>query len=133
MSVEESINEIVSKYGAILVSGSAVIVITVFVMNSLKNFAVNLVNFLSVKMSNLGYNTFIYWEHQLYRVMEINFTKIKIGDENKILFIPIDVWLKSTKEYPIPGVEQFKESTWDGVNRRDHGERRSERRAEKQE
>jgi hypothetical protein len=125
MTVEEVISQIVSQYGSYLVSGSAIIIITIFVMNSLKDFAVNLVNYLSVKMSNLGYNTFIYWDHQLYRVMEINFTKIKIGDENRILFIPISVWLKAVKEYPIPGVEQFKESTWDGANRREHGERRS--------
>lgn len=133
MSLEETLSEIVTKYGPILVSGSAVIIITAFVMNALKNFAINLVNYITVKMSNLGYNTFIYWDHQLYRVMEINFTKIKIGDENKILFIPIDHWIKSVKEYPIPGVQQFKESAWDGVERRERGERRASKPSKEQE
>ena len=127
MPIEDALNEIITKYGTILVSGSAVIIITVFVMNALKNFAINLVNYITVKMSNLGYNTFIYWDHQLYRVMEINFTKIKIGDENRIIFIPIDHWIKSVKEYPIPGVQQFKESTWDGVERREQGDRRNKK------
>ncbi len=118
MALEETISTVINQYGGLLFSGASVIVITIFVMNSLKNFAVNLVTYMTVKMSNLGFNTMIYWNHGLYKVAEIKFTQIVIQDENKIIFIPIDLWMKSVKEYPIPGLNQFKEFMWDGIDRR---------------
>jgi len=118
MALEETISTVINQYGGLLFSGASVIVITIFVMNSLKNFAVNLVTYMTVKMSNLGFNTMIYWNHSLFKVAEIRFTQIVIQDENKIIFIPIDVWMKSAKEYPIPGLNQFKEFMWDGIDRR---------------
>ena len=118
MALEETISTVINQYGGLLFSGAVVVIVTVFVMNSLKDFAMNLVRYFSVKMSNLGFNTMIYWDHELYKVEEIKFTQIVIKDENKIIFIPIELWMKSAKEYPIPGLNQFKEFMWDGGERR---------------
>lgn len=118
MSLEQVISEIVNNYGSFIVSGVVIIILTIFIMDSLKNFAINLVNYVTVKMSNLGFNAMIYWNHQLYKVSEIKFTEIVITDEKTVIFIPIKLWLSSDKEYPIPGLNQFKEYMWDGIDRR---------------
>ena len=67
----------------------------------------------------------IYWEHNLWKVDEIKFTEIVIKDDSKIAFIPIDFWLRSPKLYPVPGIKQFNEALWDGIERREHPDRRS--------
>ena len=43
--------------------------------------------------------------------------------ERVMIFIPIDLWIKSVKEYPVPGLNQFKEYMWDGIDRRAKNEK----------
>jgi len=118
MTLDQIILEVVNNYGSYIVSAVVTIVLTISVMDSIKKFAINLVNHITVKMSNLGYNAMIYWNHKLYKVSDIKFTEIEITDEKTVIFIPIELWIKSVKEYPVPGLNQFKENMWDGVDRR---------------
>lgn len=118
MTIEQIISEIVNNYSTYIVSGVVTIILTISIYDSIKKFAINLVNYISVKMSNLGYNAMIYWNHNLYKVSEIKFTEIVITDEKVVIFIPIELWIKSVKEYPVPGLNQFEEYMWDGVERR---------------
>lgn len=124
MNIEQVIAEIINNYGSYIVSGVVIIVLTISIMDTIKKFAINLVNYISVKMSNLGYNAMIYWNHKLYKVSEIKFTEIVITDEKVVIFIPIELWIRSVKEYPVPGLNQFKDYMWDGIDRRKEEEKK---------
>jgi hypothetical protein len=128
MGFEETISEIIRGYGSSLWLGFVILVVTGIVTLSIKNLISNIVNYYATKMSDLGYGTMILWNGKLKRVVEIRFKHIKVVDDEEILFIPIESWLKSIQSFPQPRNDQFneekwREKPWDGKT-----ERRSNRR-----
>jgi hypothetical protein len=128
MGFEETISEIIRGYGSSLWLGFVVLIVTGIATLSIKNLISDIVNYYITRMSDLGYGAMILWNGKLKRVVEIKFKYIKVVDDEEILFIPIETWLKSIKSFPQPRNDQFneekwKEKPWDGRT-----ERRSDRR-----
>ncbi len=123
MGFEETISEIIRGYGSSLWLGFVILTVTGIVTLSIKNLISNIVNYYSTRMSDLGYGTMILWNGKLKRVVEIRFKHIKVVDDEEILFIPIEIWLKSIQSFPQPRNDQFdenkwKEKPWDGRTER---------------
>lgn len=128
MGFEETVSEIIKEYGSSLWLGFVILIVTGIAMLSIKNLISDIVNYYLTRISDLGYGAMILWNGKLKRVVEIKFKHIKVVDDEEILFIPIDAWLKSVQSFPQPRNDQFdenkwKEKPWDGRT-----ERRSDRR-----
>jgi len=112
MEIDAIIKEIISTYGVNIMLGVFSLFITGFFALWLKNLVSDVFNYLSTKMSDLGYGAMILWNGKLKRVVEIKFRRIKAVDDEEIIFIPIETWLKSVQSYPQARNDQFDERKW---------------------
>jgi hypothetical protein len=111
--MEQTIATIISQFGPQIWLAFVTFVVTGFVMIMLKNFVQDLVNYFKVRMSDLGYGAMVIWQGKLKRVAEIKFKKIKLIDDEEIVFVPIVSWLNSAQVYPQPRHDQFDEKRWE--------------------
>jgi len=112
MELESIIKEIVANYGVSIFVGFLSLFLTGFIALWIKNLISDVFNYYTTKMSDLGYGAMILWNGKLKRVVEIKFRKIKAIDDEEIIFIPIETWLKSVQSYPQPRNDQFDERKW---------------------
>ena len=126
--MEDTINKIIQDYGLSLFLSVISLIVSGIVILSIKNFIVNMVQYIQVRLSDLGYGAMVYWEGQLKRVEKISFKKIKLVDDSMITFVPIKTWQDSVQNFPQPRYDQFDEKKWetkpwDGHERRKRGSR----------
>ncbi len=100
--MEETINLIISEYSRQLWVGFISLVVTGFIMVSIKDFILDLIYYFSARMSDIGFGQKIFWKGELYNVREIKFKYLVIYDENKIIRIPLKKYLEGIKEFPNP-------------------------------
>ena len=120
---EDIIAQVIQTYGGQLWLGFVTLVITGFVLTLVKNFIQDLVNYFRAKMSDIGYGQLIYWDKQIYAVDRITFKSILVKDDERMIYIPIDKYLSSAREYPLSRYDDFDENKyhqkpWNGANDR---------------
>lgn len=109
MTPVEILQLILNQYGTTIWFSFVVFVITTLIISVVKDFIIDFINYIKVKMSNLGYGAVIIWEGKKKIVEEIKFEKIKVVDDDEIVFIPIKKWIESAQTYPQPTTRTFKE------------------------
>lgn len=110
--MEQTIAMIIEKYGSEIWLSFITLVVTGFIMINVKNFVSDLVLFYKAKMSDLGKGAMILWSGKLKMVKQIHFKSIELYDDEEVIYIPINTWIKSVKVYPKPRSDQFSEESW---------------------
>lgn len=100
--MEEIINTIITDYSSKLWMGFISLVITGFVLISIKNFITSLIHYFTARMSDIGFGQKIYYKDNLYAVREIKFKYLVIYDEEKIIRIPLKKYLEGPIIFPNP-------------------------------
>jgi len=118
--MEDVIAAVIRDYGGQLWLGFVTLVVTGFILTLVKNFIQDLVNYFRAKMSDIGHGQLIYWDKQIYAVDRITFRSILVKDDIRMIYIPIDKYLASAREYPLSRYDDFDEEKyhqkqWNGV------------------
>ena len=100
--MEETINLIIADYSGKLWMGFMSLVVTGFILVSIKDFILDLMYYISARMSDIGFGQKIYWKNELFTVREIKFKYLVIYDEKKIVRIPLKDYLKGSITFPNP-------------------------------
>lgn len=123
MTPEELIRIIVVDYGQQIWLTFVTFVITGFALIMLKNFIQDLVNYLRARMSDIGRGQRIFFKKEIFVIDKINFRNIEAHDDQKEIFIPIDIYMSDVRIYPKNRFDDFDEQkyfqkAWDGKDER---------------
>lgn len=123
MPIDQTIQAILEEYGPALWLGFVTLVVTGFVLGTLKGFVEDLIYFVRAKMSDIGYSQRIYYNNEIYLVRSIHFKFIVIYDDKKVIRIPTKQYLNGPIIFPQPRYDDFNEKKyheppWDGSQER---------------
>lgn len=123
MPIDQTIQAILEEYGPTLWLGFVTLVITGFVLGTLKGFVEDLIYFVRAKMSDIGYSQRIYYNNEIFLVRSIHFKFIVIYDDKKVIRIPTKQYLNGPIIFPQPRYDDFNEKKyheppWDGSKER---------------
>lgn len=127
MPIEETIRTIIQEYGAQLWVGFVTLVVTGFVLGTLKGLVEDLVFYVKARMSDVGFGQRVYYRDNIYLVRSIHFKYIVIYDDKKVIRIPLKQYMNGPVVFPQPRYDDFDEKKyheppWDGqTERRGYG------------
>lgn len=126
MPIEQTIQTIIEEYGTTLWMGFITLVVTGFILTTLKSFVEDLVYYVRARMSDIGYSQRIYYNNEIYLVRSIHFKYIVIYDDKKVIRIPIKLYMNGPIVFPQPRYDDFDEKKyheppWDGATERRDG------------
>ena len=78
------------------------LVITGFILLSIKDFIKDLVYYVSARLSDIGFGQKIYWRGDIFTVREIKFKYMVIADEDKVVRIPLRTYMSGNIVFPNP-------------------------------
>ena len=85
------------------------VILTTFLMLLLKEFATDLFYYITTKMSDIGKGALIIWNGKKVMVDKVHFRRIEVYDNEEVTFIPIRLWVSSTKTFVNPTKGSFRE------------------------
>ena len=100
MEINQLLEQLIKEYGTALWIASITIVISTMVLISLKDFATNIVNYFSVKMSDFGEHSIVSYNGKTYIVKDIKLTSVVVENDYEVVIIPIKKWLSQDKIMP---------------------------------
>jgi hypothetical protein len=123
MPLDQTIQAIIEEYGTTLWLGFVTLVVTGFVLATLKGFVEDLIYYVRARMSDIGYSQRIYYNNEIYLVRSIHFKYIIIYDDKKVIRIPTKSYLNGPIVFPQPRYDDFNEKKyheppWDGKRER---------------
>lgn len=84
-----------------------IVALTLFFMTLVKNFVTNLINYIRVKSSSIGYKSRVFLHNQLWIVEDIKWNTIKLINPKYIMFIALKDWVDMEKTVPQPDENDF--------------------------
>jgi len=98
--MEQTINEIITNYGAQLWLGAVTLIITTFIMTWLKNLVRDIFNYLKVKSASIGEQSIVIMNGKKYFVEQIRFRQVKLVNGDDIMLIPLSRWMSMSLTLP---------------------------------
>lgn len=123
MPLEQTIEMIIREFGSTLWIGFITLVITGFVLSSIRSFIDDLIYYFKARFSDIGYGQRVYYQGEIYLVKEVRFKYIVIYDDKKTIRIPTKSYMSGPIAFPQPRYDDFDEEKyheppWDGATER---------------
>lgn len=119
MPIEYTIQTIIEDFGSTLWMGFIVLVITGFILSSIRNLIDDLIYYIKARFSDIGYGQRIYYQNNIYIVKSVHFKYLIIYDDKKTIRIPLKLYMNGPIVFPQPrhddfDEEKYHEPPWDG-------------------
>lgn len=123
MPIEQTIQTIIKEFGSTIWLGFITLVITGFVLSSIKGLIEDLIFYMKARFSDIGFGQRIYYNGEIYMVKSVDFRYIMIYDDKRIIRIPIKLYMAGPIAFPQPRYDDFDErkyheGPWDGKTER---------------
>ena len=107
--IEQTLQAIIEEYAGALWVGFITLVVTGFVLSTIRTLVEDLMYYVRARLSDIGYGQRIYYPNirfgSVYIVKSVEFRYLIVYDDTSLIRIPLKTYMNGPMQFPLPKAE----------------------------